>query len=132
MWTNTDLNEVNIFENGFLNEFKNAQNNLQICLANSSCTANPSFQNQGLTGQVALPIFDAAFGGNGAAQPNSSLLSSSYTNGAFIPLLQQGQAGALAYQLASSASFLCNMAGGLRLARVLAMERGNTRSTSSR
>lgn len=112
MWTNTDLNEVNIFENGFLREFKNAQNNLQVCMANSSCAANPSFQNQGLTGQVALPIFDAAFGGAGAAQPNSSLVTSSYTNNAFIPLLQQGQAGALAYQLASTATYLCNMVGG--------------------
>lgn len=112
MWTNTDLNEVNIFENGFLNEFKNAQNNLQICFANSSCAANPSFQNQGLTGQVPLPIFDAAFGGAGAAQPNSSLLTSSYTNTQFVPLIQQGQAGALAYQLASTASYLCNMVGG--------------------
>jgi hypothetical protein len=112
MWTNTDLNEVNIFENGFLNEFKNAQTNLQVCLANPSCASNPSFQNQGLSGQVALPIFDAAFGGNGAALPSASLLSSSYMNGAFIPLLQQGQAGALANQLASTASFLCNLVGG--------------------
>jgi Carboxypeptidase regulatory-like domain len=112
MWTNTDLNEVNIFENGFLSEFKNAQNNLQACLANSGCSANPSFQNQGLPGQVALPIFDAAFGGTGAALPSNALVTSSYTNTQFIPLLQQGQAGALAYQLASTATYLCNMVGG--------------------
>ena len=112
MWTNTDLNEINIFENGFLSEFKNAQGNLQVCLANPSCAANPSFQNQGLVGQVALPIFDAAFGGSGAALPSSSLLTSSYTNTQFIPLLQQGQAGALANQLASTATYLCNLVGG--------------------
>jgi len=112
MWTNTDLNEVNIFENGFLNEFKNAQKNLQVCLANPSCASSPSFQYQAYTGQTPLPIFDAAFGGTGAAQPDSSLLSSSYTNTQFIPLLQQGQAGALANQLASTATFLCNMVGG--------------------
>lgn len=112
MWTNTDLNEVNIFENGFLGEFKHAQGNLQACLANPACAANPSFQNQGLAGQVPLPIFDAAFGGAGAALPSASLLGSSYTNSQFIPLLQQGQAGALANQLASTATFLCNMVGG--------------------
>ena len=113
MWTNTDLNEINIFENGFLSEFKNAQSNLQVCLANPSCAANPSFQNQGLTGQVALPIFDSAFGGTGAAQNAGTPLSPSnnYTNSFFVQLLQQGQAGALAYQLASTASFLCNMVG---------------------
>src|SRR5215472_3610811 len=114
LWTNTDLNEVNIFENGFLNEFKNAQNNLQVCMTNSSCSASPSFQNQGLAGQVTLPIFDAAFGGSGAAQNSGPPLkpSDSYTNPVFVQLLQQGQAGALAYQLASTASFLCNMVGG--------------------
>jgi len=112
MWTNTDLNEVNIFENGFLNEFKNAQANLQVCLATPACASNPSFQNQGLPGQVALPIFDAAFGGTGAALPSGALLTSSYMNSAFIPLLQQGQAGALAYQLASTATYVCNMVGG--------------------
>jgi hypothetical protein len=111
MWQNFDLNEVNIFENGFLKEFKNAQSNLQICMATPSCAATPSFQNANLAGQVALPIFDAAFGGPGAALPSASLATSSYQNAQFIPLLQQGQAGALANALASTATYLCNMVG---------------------
>ena len=57
-WHSFSLNEVNIFENGFLDEFKNAQANLAINDANG----RTGFANQGRPGQVALPIFDAAFG----------------------------------------------------------------------
>jgi hypothetical protein len=57
-WRTSNLNEVNIFENGFLTEFKNAQRNLQL---NQAANVQ-SFQNRNLPGQVALPIFDAAFG----------------------------------------------------------------------
>jgi len=106
MWQNYDLNEVNIFENGFLNEFKNAQTNLAI-------NGGASFgDNTGRPGLVPLPIFEAAFGGTGAAQPSPSLLNSSFTNPNYIALLQQGQAGAMGFQLASTASYLCNMVGG--------------------
>src|SRR5204862_3954583 len=35
-WRTSNLNEINIFENGFLNEFKLAQNNLAICQNNAS------------------------------------------------------------------------------------------------
>ncbi len=31
-WLSYNINEVNIFENGFLKEFQSAQNNLRICL----------------------------------------------------------------------------------------------------
>src|SRR6185312_9698985 len=62
-----------------------------------------------LPGQNALPIFDAAFGARGsqAALPAAS----GYTNGAFITLLQQGQAGGLAQQLAGNSLYLCRMLG---------------------
>lgn len=101
LWQNEDLNEVNIFENGFLQEFKNAQTNLAI-------NGGASFaDNTGAPGLVHLPIFDAAFGGAGNVN---------FGNTNFIQLLQQGQAGALAYQLASSPTFLCNMVGGTNFA----------------
>jgi hypothetical protein len=106
MWQNYDLNEVNIFENGFLTDFKNAQTNLAI-------NGGTSFADTGKPGLIPTPIFEAAFGGTGAALPSGSLLSSSFTNSQFIPLLQQGQAGALANVLASTASYLCNMVGGI-------------------
>ncbi len=105
LWRSYNLNEVNIFENGFLNEFKAAQRNLAI---NQAAGIN-SFANTGLPGQAALPIFDAAFGARGsqAALPAAS----GYTNGTFITQLQQGQAGRLANTMAGSAIYLCRMVG---------------------
>jgi hypothetical protein len=93
-----NLNEVNIFENGFLNEFIAAQKNLAIFkLANPTCDTpgGPacSFRNAGLPGQVALPIFQASFG---------SATSANFNNATFKQLLQQGQAGSLANQLGNT------------------------------
>lgn len=87
-----NLNEVNIFENGFLQEFIAAQNNLQIALA-AGRAAN--FRNQGLPGQVNLPIFTASFG-----SPTSGL----FGNATFLNQLIQGQAGAAASLLGASAA----------------------------
>jgi hypothetical protein len=87
-----NLNEVNIFENGFLQEFIAAQNNLAIALA-AGRAAN--FRNQGLPGQVNLPIFTASFG---------SATSSLFANATFLNHLIQGQAGAAASLLGASAN----------------------------
>src|SRR5215471_8636278 len=57
VWRTYNVNEVNTVENGFANEFKNAQGNLAINQANGVA----GFANNGLPGQVALPIFDAMF-----------------------------------------------------------------------
>jgi hypothetical protein len=89
-----NLNEVNIFENGFLQEFIAAQNNLNIALA-AGRAAN--FRNQGLPGQVNLPIFTASFG---------SATAANFGNATFIQLLQQGQAGSLANQLGNATANL--------------------------
>lgn len=85
-----NLNEVNIFENGFLQEFINAQKNLAIAVA-AGRPAN--FSNQGLTGQVALPIMTASFG---------SATSANFGNATLIDLLRQGQAGSFANTLGNS------------------------------
>jgi hypothetical protein len=105
LWHTFNLNEVNIFENGFLEEFKRAQQNLAINVANG----RTGFANNGLAGQSALPIFDAAFGARGsqAAVPTAQ----GYTNGTFVTDLQQGEAGRLAGRLASSQTYLCRMVG---------------------
>src|ERR1017187_557694 len=58
-WMSYNLNEVNTLSNGFLTEFQNAQSNLAISQAAGK---GNSFANQGLAGQVPLPIFAAAFG----------------------------------------------------------------------
>src|SRR5262249_19882431 len=71
-WRTSNLNEVDIFGNGFLQEFKNAQSNLAIFkAANPNCdqTGQPSCSfafNSSLAGSVALPLFTAAFGSRGA------------------------------------------------------------------
>ncbi len=93
-----NINEVNIIENGFLQEFKNAQNNYNINQANGGVA---SFANRGLPGQVNTPILSAAFKGLSTA--------SGFGNGSFITDLQQGQAGAFASSLAGSGTFLPNM-----------------------
>ena len=77
-----NINEVNIFESGFLQEFIAAQNNLKI-------SGGASFRNNGLPGQVPLPIFEKSFG----------TAVSNFTNATFIQLLNQGQAGNVANRL---------------------------------
>src|SRR5262245_14874685 len=98
-WMRTNLNEVNIFENGFLTDFTHAQANLSINQANGK---GATFINNKLPGQFALPIFQTAFG----ADP------SNYTSGAFITALQTGAAGSLAQTMARNPAFFCNMVGG--------------------
>jgi hypothetical protein len=105
VWRTSNLNEVNIIENGFLQEFKNAQKNLAI---NQAAGIN-SFANLGRTGQVALPIFDAAFGPRGGV--GAIATGSGYGSAAFIANLQNGEAGALANTLAVNQNYVCRMFG---------------------
>ncbi|MGC1107838.1 MAG: carboxypeptidase-like regulatory domain-containing protein [Candidatus Acidiferrales bacterium] len=93
-WLQFDMNEVNIFENGFLPQFKAAQANL---VANGGA----SFADTG-AGDTATPIFDTAFAGAS---------SGAFTNSTFINYLNTGQAGALAGALAGNSTYLCNMVG---------------------
>ncbi|HYL85987.1 MAG TPA: TonB-dependent receptor [Candidatus Angelobacter sp.] len=113
-WIQENPNEVNIFENGFLKQFQAAQANLKACMANSACAANPSFANQGLPGQVALPLFDTAFACPPGGCPSGVTAGQDYTNGSFVTDLNQGAAGALASQLAypfGTVPYICNLAG---------------------
>jgi hypothetical protein len=96
-WFSENLNEVNIYENGFLTEFKNAQNNLVI---NQAAGKGNSFANNGLPGQAALPIFAAAFGTTTGSLYNQ-----------FTTQLQTGAAGSVARSLSNTQSYICNMFG---------------------
>src|SRR5205807_1026570 len=63
-----NVNEINLVENGFLNEFKLAQKNLQVfTAANPLCGQTGqvacSFAYKGLAGQAPLPITLAYFSG---------------------------------------------------------------------
>jgi carboxypeptidase family protein len=104
-WTTYNLNSVefNIAENGLLNEFKLAQNNLAICQANpAAClaaqTANGvsaanrsanSFAYMGLPGQQPLPITLAFFSGRPASAAGvlTNYTSSNFTNSTFLNAL---------------------------------------------
>jgi hypothetical protein len=106
-WHLYGVQEVNVFENNFLKDFTNAQINLAI---NQAAGVN-SFQNRGLAGQVALPIFEAAFGARGSMPALSA--SQGWTNGTFINRLTLGQAGSFASTLAgpSSPTYYCRLVG---------------------
>ena len=115
LWRQYNLNEVNIFENGFLQEFLNAQSNLAICRANqaacaaaagSSSSTFASFANLGLAGQVPLPIMQGAFrsgpGGNFATQ---------FSNSARLAQLDNSQAGSLANTIQGTFGLWTNVVG---------------------
>jgi hypothetical protein len=106
LWRQYNMNEVNIFENGFLKEFVAAQNNLNICTANrAACTGTSTgalrFDNRGLPGQVNLPIMQAAFAG-----------TTGFTSSSFVTNLQQGTAGSLANSIANSSTYMPNVVKG--------------------
>jgi hypothetical protein len=102
-WVPLNPNEVNIFENGFLQEFKQAQQNLTAYIAtNPGCVAagTCSFAYNGIANQVNLPIMTAAFGSD----------QTQWTNSSFLTNLQNGQVGSFANAL-TAASYLCNLVG---------------------
>jgi hypothetical protein len=108
-WIAMNINEVNVFaakpgEDNFVTQFQHAQQNLAVNRANH---LGDSFANNGLPGQFATPVFQAAFAG---ATP-----SNGYTNTTFVQDLDQGQAGAMAYALsgagAPGARYFCNLVG---------------------
>jgi hypothetical protein len=105
-WRQSNLNEVNIFENGFLGEFTNAQNNLKINAANG---VNNDFSNRGFAGQRALPILETAFGARGAVAALSA--AQGFQNPTYITFLQQGAAGGMAYSLGTNSQVVCRMFG---------------------
>lgn len=117
VWHYQNISETNIFENGFLTEFQNAQNNLAIAngisvsqLATATLTTR-NFSNAGKPGQVPLPIFETAFGANGSAGPLAT--GSGFGSSGFITNLQQGAAASLAGTLASTSTptYYCRLVG---------------------
>jgi hypothetical protein len=68
LWETLNYNEVNIFENGFLDEFRRAQANLQANVAAGLASQGFRYRGPG-TGTVPLPIMFAYF--QGAGDPNN-------------------------------------------------------------
>jgi hypothetical protein len=86
-WLENNINEVNIFENGFLDEFKQAQANL---------AANPS---------------NFGYSGGGQHLPVMEASGVDFTNPDFINNLQNGNVGAMASTLSNSVGYYCTMVG---------------------
>jgi len=107
-WLPVPTDEINIFENGFLKQFKNAQQNLAI----NQAKGITSFANNGYSGQQPIPIFDAAFAGESSGGAGIPL--SDYGASNFITQLNTGAAGAMASTLAGisgTVPYFCNLVG---------------------
>jgi hypothetical protein len=112
-WIGLNPNEVNIFENGFLAQFKAAQSNLAINNASGNNNLHGSFAYNSLPGQQQLPIFQAAFAGEPAGADGNFV---DYSNGNFTAPtgnLALGQVGSMANTLSTpfgqNAQYLCNL-----------------------
>lgn len=92
VWRANDFNEINIFENGFLNEFRNAKINL-------AARGGSSFA-PGCVGCVALPLLDKFFAGLAS--------SSGYTSSTFISNLNNDNVASFASTLAQSNTYRAN------------------------
>jgi hypothetical protein len=103
-WASLNLNEVNIVENQFLNQFQIAQNNLAVAngvsvpqLAALNTLTSTNFFSAGLPGQQAVPILSTAL----ANASNSTLAN----------YVAQGQAGAFANSIAGNTAQMARLVG---------------------
>jgi hypothetical protein len=97
LWRQYNLDEVNIFENGFLKEFQAAQNNLRIARG-GDITKNTNVNNwgnTGLPGQQSTPILQTAIGNT--------------TDATLAGQLLLGQAGGAANGIATNSGRMANL-----------------------
>jgi hypothetical protein len=97
-WRALNINEINIFENGFLQEFKNAQVNFAL-------RGGTSFA-PGCAGCLALPLFDKFFAQSGL--PAGQTTAGQYTNATFVNNVRDNNVGAFANTLAFSSTYRAN------------------------
>jgi hypothetical protein len=102
LWRQYNINEVNIFQSGWLTQFQEAQNNLTIArggnITNTTGVASNlvnNFGNSGLPGQVNVPLLTTALG-----------TSSDSTTATYLML---GQAGTAANATATNQTRLNNL-----------------------
>uniref|UniRef100_Q01S00 TonB-dependent transporter Oar-like beta-barrel domain-containing protein n=1 Tax=Solibacter usitatus (strain Ellin6076) TaxID=234267 RepID=Q01S00_SOLUE len=97
LWRQYNLDEVNIFENGFLKEFQTAQNNLRIARG-GDITKNTSVNNwgnTGLPGQASTPLLQTAIGNT--------------TDTTLAGQLLLGQAGGAASSISTNSGRMANL-----------------------
>src|SRR5262249_4502039 len=85
-WAVLNYNEFDVFENGFISEFRNAQANLQ---ANIASGRGNTFAYTGAAGTVPLPVFAAFFNAlnPGNAQNPALYTGTNWTNTNFLNYL---------------------------------------------
>jgi hypothetical protein len=85
-WVSRNWNEINLFENDFLNEFRRAQGNLQ---ANLAAGRPASFAYTGAPGTVPLPIMLGFLNGRSSSQAGSTTAytGSFWTDSDFLDFL---------------------------------------------
>ena len=113
-WTTENWDQANIYENGFLQEFKNAQANLAATVAagcGSSGQPACSFAYRGPgTGTVPLPVYLGYLTGSSAASDSTKYTGNNWTNST---LLNQLNPRASSSQVTSAANSLYTATGGL-------------------
>jgi hypothetical protein len=97
-WRAYDINEINIFENGFLTEFNNAKINL-------AARGGTSFA-PGCVGCVPLPIFDKFFGLVAGGTPVAA--TSGYSSSTFIGHLNNNNIGTMGSVLQFNPAYRTN------------------------
>ncbi len=116
-WETIDLNQPNILTNGFVDEFRKAQSNLQ---ANIAAGRGATFAYTGAPGTAPLPIFLAYLNGQNASRAGDPSVYSgaNWTNANFL--------GYLATQSPNPLGFMCNNATGCTTATIPNGFLGNT------
>ena len=117
-WDTINLNEININANGFVNEFRKAQKNLQ---ANMAAGRGATFAYTGVPGTSPLPTFLGFFNGAPGTQAGdaSRYAGADWTNSTFL--------GYLAAMNPNPHAFMCNNAAGCATANLANGFLGNTR-----
>ncbi len=105
VWRANNFNEVNIFENGFLREFQNAQKNL-AARGGTSFAPNGTAGTAACAACVPLPIFSLLFTQGGL--PAGQTTAGQFANATSISNLTQNNVGTLANTLAFSTTFRAN------------------------
>lgn len=105
LWTAYNYNEINVIENGFLNEFKLAQQNLEANIA-AGRGSNFRYYGQG-TGTSPLPIILAYFSGvpTGQAGDASRYTSTLFANSTFLNPLAKYNPNPCCVTTTANASF---------------------------
>lgn len=104
LWREENLNEINTLNNGYAAQFRAAQNNLAIARGGNvnNNTNILNFGNQGLPGQVAIPLITTALG----ASTCGAVGCSDATTAGY---LQLGQAGSAASAIATNTTRMGNL-----------------------